>query len=221
MQDRRGRHGLPTRALPGVFLALGIAVASVAACGNTTPTSAPTGPTGAPSSAGPSEEATAAPGTTPIPATVPPIEPTPFSPPPVSVAPPCEPADLKASHGLVEGAAGSRLTQVVLTSAVTCSVGLYPVLGLRDADGRALVGSPAAGPGRLDLSAGAAYTSEVRVSNWCTLEPAFPVTLEIRLGAEELAVTGGSFPLEGDLPPCNGPTVVNPILEAEAWTPAE
>ena len=51
------------------------------------------------------------------------------------------------------------------------------------------------------------------------IEPTnFPVSLEIVLGTDELAVTGTSFPDDGDLPPCNGEG--GPILEATGWTPA-
>lgn len=156
-------------------------------------------------------------------------EPTaPASAPPVTLAPlptaadtgsagtpPCSVADLKASHGLVEGAAGSRLTEVVLVSATTCSIDAYPALGLRDAGGTALLSGPSLGPGGIDLVPGVATVSQVRLSNWCAPEPAFPLSLEILVGGAELPVTGGSFPDDGDLPPCNGDG--GPILEGSAW----
>ena len=128
----------------------------------------------------------------------------------------CEPADLKASHGRVEGAAGSRFTTVELVAAFACSVDLFPAFGLLDADGAVLVGSVAQGAGRLDLVAGESYESNVRLGNWCADEPAFPLTFELHLGAEREDVTGGSFPEQGDLPPCNGDTI-GPILEATSW----
>lgn len=132
--------------------------------------------------------------------------------------PACLLADLKASHGLVEGAAGSVLTEVVLVSATTCSVDAFPALALRDVTGDALVGAPSAGPGAIDLVAGVAYKSEVRLANWCAPEPEFPVSLEIVMGSEELDVTGTSFPDDGDLPPCNGEG--GPVLEGTGWEPA-
>ncbi len=131
--------------------------------------------------------------------------------------PPCAVADLKASHGLVEGAAGSRLTEVVLVSAATCSIDAYPALGLRDAGGTALLSGPSIGRGGIDLVPGVANVSQVRLSNWCAPEPTFPLTLEIIVGGAELPVTGGSFPDDGDLPPCNGDG--GPILEGTAWEP--
>jgi hypothetical protein len=170
-------------------------------------------------SASPTSSATVDPTQTATPATSQPATVTPASttaPSQLAGAQPCLAADLKASHGLVEGAAGSMFTDVVLVSAVTCSVDAFPVLGLRDAGGRALVGGTATGGGRLDLVAGTSYTSAVRLANWCLPEPAFPLALAIRLGNEEVRVTGASFPdEEGGMPPCNGEG--GPILEGRAW----
>jgi Protein of unknown function (DUF4232) len=133
-------------------------------------------------------------------------------------APACTADDLKASHGLVEGAAGSRLTTVVLVAQVACSIDAYPAVGLRDADGAVLVGGVAGGPGRIDLDPDGTYESAVRFGNWCGTDPAFPVTLDLRIGGGEVAVTGSSFPEEGDMPPCNGGG--GPVLEAGAWAPS-
>jgi hypothetical protein len=191
--------------LPANLIAAVLLAGTVFACTPAAPTAAPT----------PSPTAVAT-----LPPTEPPITP---SPPPVATATAaagtaCAPADLKASHGLVQGAAGSRIAEVILVSAVACSLDAFPALGLRDATNTALLSAPSTGPGRLDLAAGGAYTSNVRVANWCAAQPAFPLTLEIILGAEELPVSGGSFPEEGDLPPCNGSG--GPILEGTAWAAA-
>lgn len=207
MHDRRGQLQAPV----AVILRLAVAAALFAACGEVTPspsvvpvgtaavTPSPAAPTGAPSP----PPVTQAPVATP--------EPT-----QAAGAPPCTAADLKATHGIVEGAAGSQLTEVVLVAGIACSIDAFPALGLRDAAGTALVGSPSAGPGRIDLVAGSGYTSAVRLANWCVADPAFPVTLEIRLGDQELPVTGSSFPTEGDPPACNGGG--GPILEGGPWT---
>jgi hypothetical protein len=130
-------------------------------------------------------------------------------------APACAAADLKASHGLVEGAAGSRITSVVLVAKVACAIDAFPAFGLRDANGAVLVGAAAGGPGRIDLDPDITYESSVRMANWCGSDPKFPLTLELEIGGEELAVTGSSFPEEGDMPPCNGGG--GPVLEAGAW----
>ena len=41
------------------------------------------------------------------------------------------------------------------------------------------------------------------------------VSLVVIVGGDDLEVTGGSFPEEGDLPPCNGE--VGPTLEGTDW----
>jgi len=130
----------------------------------------------------------------------------------------CTAADLKASHDLVEGGAGSRFTNVVLVTASKCSIDAYPAMGLRDAKGAELVGSASGGPGRIDLDPNVSYTSAIRFDNWCNPEPAYPVALVIRIGATEVGVSGSSFPGEGDMPPCNGPG--GPTLQAGAWKAA-
>ncbi len=124
--------------------------------------------------------------------------------------------DLKASHDLVEGAAGSRLTTIVLTAATTCSLDLYPALGIRDAAGTELVGSTTTGSGQIDLDPDVTYSSDVRFANWCGPDPRFPLALVIRIGPREVEVTGSSFPDVGDMPPCNG--VGGPRLESGPWT---
>ena len=91
-------------------------------------------------------------------------------------------------------------------------------MGIRDANGGELVGSTTGGAGRIDLDPNASYTSGVRFANWCNPDPAFPLSLVIRIGAGEVGVTGSSFPDEGDMPPCNGGG--GPVLEAGQWEAA-
>jgi len=201
MKQRRGHDRAPVAA----HLALVVAW-FVAACGSTTPTlpvNATTGPSTGPITDGPST-----PDATP--ATSAPIASG------TAVAPPCAATDLKASHGLIEGAAGSRLFDLVLVAGTTCSVDAFPTLGVRDASSAAILGGVAGGTGRVDVSPQTSYSSAVRLSNWCVTDAAFPISLEIRLGSEELAVTGPSIE-ETDVPPCNGGG--GATLEAGAWTP--
>jgi hypothetical protein len=195
------------RILPAVLATLVLAACS------TGPTAAPpNGPTpGAPSA--PSSLAPASPsaGASTLPSPSP--EPSPTGP----TAALCEPADVKVSHGLVEGTAGSRNTEVILVTAISCAVPAWPTFGIRDVTGQALIAGPAGGPGYLTLFAGQPYASAVRVANWCGLDPSFPLTLELLLGANPVAVEGGSFPDEGDMPPCTANQT--PLLEGTAWTP--
>ena len=189
-------------------------VAVLAACGSTpSPTSPP--PSSSPvATAAPSIAASVAP---------PSVAPTPSAPlaeTQAAGAAPCEPADIKVSHGRVEGAAGSIFTSVVLSPGFACSVDLYPAFGLRDADGAILVGGAAGGSGRIDLDPELTYETDARLANWCADDPEFPLRFELILGGgatEE--VTGGPFPEEGDVPPCNGATSGR-ILEATSWEAA-
>ena len=206
MVDRRGRTSIRAAA---PFL---VAVVMLAACGSTpSPTPAPPTPP---------------PVVTPAPSIVAPVTPPSVAPSPSSPAETatagiaqCEPADVKASHGRAEGAAGSIFTTVVLSPAFACSVDLFPAFGLRDANGAVLVGGPAGGSGRLDLDPELIYETNVRLANWCADDPDFPLTFELILGGATEEVTGGSFPEEGDVPPCNGDTVGR-ILEAGPWEAA-
>jgi hypothetical protein len=184
----------------------------VLACSESTPTATPPAPpTQTPPTANPS---TASPSPATGPATIAPLPTVTNT--GTAASPPCLLADLKASHGLVEGAADSRDARVVLVSAGTCSVDAFPALRLRDSSGADLLSAPSERPGAINLVPGAAYTSDVRVSNWCAPDPSFPLSLLVVLGEGELAVNGGSFPEDSDLPPCNGAT--GPTLEATAWT---
>jgi hypothetical protein len=207
MADRRGRTSIRAAAQ---LLAV---VVVLAAC-SSTPSPTPAPPTPSPVvTPAPSLVASVAP---------PSVAPSPSSPPAEtqdSGAAQCEPADIKASHGRVEGAAGSIFTTVVLSSAFACSVDRYPAFGLRDANGAVLVGGAAGGPGRLELDPELTYETNVRLANWCADDPDFPLTFELILGGATEEVTGGSFPEEGDVPPCNGDTAGR-ILEATQWEAA-
>ena len=208
MGDRRGRTSIRAAA---PFLAV---VFGLAACSSTpSPTVAPPSPSPAVTVA-PSVPASEAP---------PSAAPSPSEPPAETQAAgraQCEPADIKASHGRVEGAAGSRFTTVVLSPGIACSVDLFPAFGLRDANGAILVSGTAGGTGRIDLDPALTYETNARLANWCADDPVFPLRFELILGGGATeAVTGGSFPEDGDVPPCNGETVGR-ILEATQWETA-
>lgn len=195
---------LAARLLPRLVLA-GFLAAEVVACGTAAPTSSP-----APVASAPTET---------LPPTLTPATPTPIVTPtpvptPVGGIGVCGTADLKASHGLVEGAAGSIITQVVLESNADCTVETSPSLGLQDKAGSAVVTATPAGPGTIELHAGSAYTSQVRIANWCDPEPAFPLALILWIDGDKLVVTGGSFP-DGGMPGCLGSGGVR--LESTAW----
>src|SRR5262249_21721609 len=126
---------------------------------------------------------------------------------------PCGPADLKASHGLVDGAAGSVFTEVVLEANSTCTVDATPSIGLQDKNGTALIAVTQASGGPFELTAGSAYSTTVRLANWCGKDPTFPVSLLIWVDADKLIVGGGSFPSDG-MPGCLGGPGSAATLEA-------
>ena len=133
--------------------------------------------------------------------------------------PPCDISALKASRGITEVDADDRTTEVVLVAADTCSVDADPTLLLQDGDGNVLVAASPGGPGGIDLVGGVAYTTLLRLSNWCLGEPAYPVRIGITHAARTLLVTGDSFPDDGDLPPCVHEDA-DPVLTGTAWAPA-
>jgi hypothetical protein len=204
MFDRRGLR------LPLLLAALAVGLGACSTSPSPNPSPSPS-PATVPSATTPAASVVATPPASPTP--VP--EPSPVGT-PSSIAAPCEPADVKASHGLVEGAAGSRLTSVVLVAAITCSVEASPAFVIRDAAGAPVVAGIAGGPGRIDLDPDNAYETEVRTANWCTGPWRFPFRLELVVNDRPIVVTGLPFPEEADVPPCNGSG--GPILEATSWT---
>jgi hypothetical protein len=128
----------------------------------------------------------------------------------------CATADVKVSHGIVEGTAGSRDTEVILVAAVRCALPAWPALILRDGRGADRADSSVGGSDRIVVQPGGTYATAVQFSNWCAAEPAFPLPLVLVLDGGSVAVTGGPFPEDGDLPPCTGGDV--PSLNATAWT---
>lgn len=213
MHDRtERRHPVRFLSLVAVFLA---ASAIVAACGSTTP--APTLPSLRP--------ATAAPPSEPIDTLgLPSFDPETDAPEPSDAnpgspgTPACAAGELKASRGITEADGDERIAEVVLVAAGTCSIDAWPTLRLEDADGKVLVAASAAGTGGIDLVGGVAYTSQVRLSNWCLGEPAWPVSIAVVEGTHTLQVTGDSFPDEGDLPACVHEDA-DPMLTGTAWQP--
>jgi Domain of unknown function (DUF4232) len=130
----------------------------------------------------------------------------------------CAVGDLKASHGIVEGASGARLTSVVLESDTTCTVSAVPNLALIDDSQLVLATSSTPGPQTITLAPGGVYGSDVRFANWCGNDPAYPITLFILIGDRSVAVTGGSFPESNDMPPCLGTDAAE--LMGTPWTPS-
>jgi hypothetical protein len=197
------------RPLGGLLLASLVAAGCGSSTPTVTPTTAPSEPaaaTGAASEPVPTDAMSEAPSETP--------EDT-----GTAGTPACPIDALKASHGITEVDGDDRTTEVVLVAADTCSVDAYPTLQLVDSDGAVLVSAAPLGVGGLDLVGGVAYTSEVRLGNWCLPDPTYPVTIAIVLAGRGVAVTGDSFPDDMTIPPCvhEGD---DPVLSGTAWLPA-
>ena len=212
MTDRRGvRQGL----LRAGFVVAATAI--LAACGTPFPSASPLPSLPPAPSAVPTDE----PDSFEIPSFVPETDP----PEPSDLdtgspgTPPCPIDELKASRGITEVNGDERITEVVLVAAGTCSIDAWPTLLLEDARSNILVAANAAGPGGLDLVPGVAYSTEIRLSNWCLGEPDYPVSIGILHGIATLQVTGDSFPDEGDLPACVHEDA-SPSLSGTAWQPA-
>lgn len=213
MTNRRGAGAAPR---PAATIALVATLTLlVTACGTATPTASPLPvlPTAAPRTA-----AELTPEPTPVPAESEPPEPTDDD---IGTpgTPPCPINELKASHGSTQVDADDRVTELVLVAAGTCSIDAWPELVLEDGRGKLLISAPAGGQGGIDLVGGVAYTSQVRLSNWCLGDPSYPVTIGIIHGVQTLKVSGDSFPEEGALPACAHEDA-DPELTGTAWQPA-
>ncbi len=199
------------RGTPAALIAGSVVLAlTIAACSTSTSPATSTGRPTAGATDAPSAGATAIPTQDPSP------EPssTETGPP----AAPCTAADVKVSHGLVEGTAGARETEVVLVAAAACAVRVGPVFSIRDAGGARLVEGAPSGGGWLLVQPGGSYASNVQFANWCDDDPDAPLSLELHLETDSIAVTDGPFPEVGDMPPCTASDP--PTLIATAWAPS-
>ncbi|HJP89392.1 MAG TPA: hypothetical protein VJ850_10195 [Candidatus Limnocylindrales bacterium] len=209
MTDRRGTPG------PRLLLGLAVVATLLVACSTTAPSPSPL-PSLPPA---PAATPTDVPDTFDIPSFTPETDP----PEPTDTdtgspgTPPCDIDAVKASHGLIDSDGDDRTTEVVLVAADTCSIDAYPELSLADSKGHVVAQADAAGAGAIDLVGGVAYTTEVRVSNWC-IDVAPPVAIRIAHDGASIVVTGDSFPDPDNLPPCVHQDAP-PVLSGTAWAP--
>ncbi len=93
----------------------------------------------------------------------------------------------------------------------------HALVALVDARERQLVASPPdASIQPLVLAAGESAGFDVVASNWCGVEPTFPVALVVALVGETVEAGGPAIASADGLPPCNGSGPAT--LRTGAWT---
>ena len=106
-----------------------------------------------------------------------------------------------------EGAAGSRIADVSLTSTgeTPCLMPETPRPQLVDGRGAVLAqGKITAGSPMIEVATGDVLTTLVEVSNVC-VQPVPPVTVAFDMGGERRLVAQPYGPTDATVPPCNGP----------------
>ena len=127
--------------------------------------------------------------------------------PPAPTTGPCDPANLAARITAWEGAAGSRIADVSLTSTgeTPCLMPETPRPQLVDGRGAVLAqGKITAGSPMIEVATGDVLTTLVEVSNVC-VQPVPPVTVAFDMGGERRLVAQPYGPTDATVPPCNGP----------------
>jgi hypothetical protein len=208
----RGSFGLMTLA-PLVAAALVVAIGVIwlggreAGVGTASPSPAPSTVTAL---ASPSPSPSPSPIPSPSPSPLVTAPPTPSPTPEATASPaPSDECGLSAAITAWEGAAGSRIATIQLTSngPQGCSIRTLPSARLIDGTGRVLaqIVNPDNG-GRIDLAAGDVVSTVASVSNVCGGPPAPPVTIQLDLGDQGVITARPLNPTDATVPPCNGPT---------------
>jgi hypothetical protein len=128
-----------------------------------------------------------------------------------------------------QGAAGSRIADVEITSVSTspCIIQGTLELQLIDASGRVLIDSATSGPSgqpssgstapTLELAPGGRLRTQVQVSNYCGAEPTLPIDITFMLadGRRFVAKPGPGVASDMAAPPCLGSTGSH--IEMNGW----
>jgi hypothetical protein len=211
---RRGRSTGPFNLVPllaaAVVVAVGIAWLGGRiggpAGGDPSPSPVPFATPSVPAASPSPSPSLAAPTPSTAPSATPSASPTPTSPPPTEG--PCDPAQLRARVTGWDGAAGSRIAHLSLTTdqTVACTIVLLWRPELVDGSGTIRIeGGVPADSGTIEVRPGESLTTLVRASNDCLPPPTPPVTIAFVLDDGSRLV---ATPLSADdvtTPPCNGP----------------
>jgi len=167
-------------------------------------------------SASPSPTALATPSPTPAPT------PTPVP----TAAPttgPCHASNLAARITMWEGAAGSRIAHVEVTSnaPTPCTMRALDRPQLVDGKGSVLIdGTNPAASATLTIAPGGVLKTLVRASNYCGPNPVAPTSVAFVLAgnAGRLVATPVS-PTDATVPPCNGDPGSAGSIDMQPWAP--
>jgi hypothetical protein len=206
----RGSFG-PTTLVPLATAALVLAVGVIWLGGREGGVAGPP-PASSPSPAASAVTADVSPALTTAP-TEPTTEPTP-------TAEASDECGLQAAITGWEGAAGSRIATIQLTSAgpLGCSIPAVPSARLVDAIGRVLAQVVNRDTGTsIAIRTGDIVTTLASVSNVCGDPPTPPVAIELDLGGMGIVTARPSGSLDTTVPPCNGPGQPSE-MEIQGWT---
>lgn len=121
-----------------------------------------------------------------------------------------------------EGAAGSRLANLVATNRgqVACEVPLQTPAQLIDGTGRVLAqtGAATSGSRLVSIEPGQRVTTMASVANVCGAPPVAPVTIRLDLGTNGVVDARPVSPTDTTVPPCNGPSQPSQ-MSIQGWTP--
>lgn len=119
-----------------------------------------------------------------------------------------------------EGAAGSRLANLVATNTgqIACEIPLLTPAQLIDGTGRVLAETPApASDSRLvSIEPGQRATAMASVSNVCGAPPVAPVTIRLDLATNGVVDARPASPTDTTVPPCNGPGQPS-LMSMQEW----
>jgi hypothetical protein len=134
----------------------------------------------------------------------------------------CAGADITATGGPWEGAAGSRGSSIVVTNAgsVACALPADPTVAMLDQAGTVVLANtpPQSGAGPT-LVSGSSVGFSLVIGNWCDQQVTFPLHFSLALAADAVEVDGLFATTLDDLPPCNGPGQP-PSISTSGWQPS-
>ena len=144
------------------------------------------------------------------------------SPTPLHTIASCEAANLAARITLWEGAAGSRIADVEVTSNApsACTMRALDRPQLVDGKGSVLInGTNPGASATLTIAPGGVLKTLVRASNYCGPNPVAPTSVAFVIGNGGRFVAAPVSPTDATVPPCNGDPGSSGTVEMQPWAP--